>query len=217
MKFQNWISICIILRAISGHETKSIPEGLTWQDWHMLEEHHVDDYDATTFFKIHDLNGKGTWDKQDVLNLYGLARDTIVGDGSGMGDHAHGQEVISDVAKSHVFKTVLMLVDSDNNGEISQQEFIDFVALGKTLPDFGYGQGHHLDFESEYEEHHWNKYHKDNDPEVLIKHKEDIEHELLHHEHEIEESHELSPNIRDITKNYQSPINLDNLPNKYKY
>ncbi|CAH6722647.1 protein Ssp120p [[Candida] jaroonii] len=214
MKIKWLFLIPIVLGHSNNPATK--PAGMSWQDWHMLEEHNVDEYDAITFFKIHDLDGKSTWNKQDILNLYGLARDTIVGDGSGMGDHEHGHEIITEDAKQHVISTILKLIDSDGDGEISAQEFVDYISSGKTLPDFGYGQGHHLDFESEYEEHHWNKYHKDQDPEVLIKHKEDIEHEMLHHEHEIEESHNLSPNIRDITKDYQSPLKIENLPNKFK-
>ncbi|EGV65626.1 hypothetical protein PSN45_003602 [Yamadazyma tenuis] len=212
------LSIFLVTTAVVAHGTNDIkakPEGISWQDWHMLEEHQIEQYDPITFFKIHDLNDNGRWETTDILNIYGLARDTVVGDGSGMGQHEHGHETITQQAKDHVVETILSLMATNGDRHISAQNWVDFTSSGKQLPDFGYGQGHHLDFEREYEEHHWNQYHKDQDPEVLIKHKEDIEHEMLHHEHEIEQSHNMAPDIRGITKNFQSPIKLHNLPAKY--
>ncbi|CAK7892035.1 hypothetical protein CAAN1_01S08218 [[Candida] anglica] len=200
----------------SHNEIKTKPEGLSWQKWHMLEEHQLEQYDATTFFKLHDLANTGEWGSREILNLYGLMRETIVGDGSGMGTHDHGQEVITQDAKDIVVATILELIDENKDGKVSLEEYRNFIERGGDLPDFNYGQGHHLDFEAEYEEHHWNKYHKDQDPDVEIKHKEDIEHELLHHEHEIEESHNNAPQIREVTKNYLSNINLENVPSKYR-
>lgn len=200
-----------------GHnEIKQKPSGLSWQNWHMIEEHQLDQYDADSFFKIHDLQDKGYWTGDDILYVYGLTRDNIVGDGSGMGEHAHGEEIITQDAKNNVIEVILRLVDKDHDKQISVQEWRDFIGQGKELPDFGYGQGHHLDFESEYEEHHWNEFHANQDPDVQIKHKEDIEHELLHHEHEIEESHSNSPNIRQLTEKFLSSIKLENLPSKYR-
>lgn len=176
----------------------------------------MDEFDADVFFKLHDLQNKGRWSKADILNLYGLARETIVGDGSGMGEHtSHNEEAITQEAKDNVVKTVLSILDKNEDEEITLSEFRDFTHNGGLLPDFGYGQGHHLDFESEYEEHHWKKYHQSDDPEVLIKHAEDIEHELLHHEHEIEESHGSNPDVRKLTQNYLSDIRLHNLAQKY--
>ncbi|KAK6457913.1 uncharacterized protein RJT20DRAFT_125794 [Scheffersomyces xylosifermentans] len=193
------------------------PPGLSWQNWHMLEEHDLSRYDAEYFFKLHDVQGEGNWGRSDILNLYGLLRDQVVGDGSGMGEHtSHHQEIITQEAKDHVVKTILALLDTNNDGVISFAEYKQFTQNGGELPDFGYGQGHHLDFESEYEEHHWKKYHMANDPDVLIKHKEDIEHELLHHKHEIEESHTLHPEIRKTTNSFFSNIRLDKLSYKYR-
>lgn len=191
------------------------PSGLSWQSWHMLEEHQLDNYDADLFFKIHDLQNKGVWEPKDILYVYGLTRDNIVGDGSGMGEHTHEQETISEDSKRHVVNTILTLMDTDGDGLVSLDEFRAFIKSGKELPDFGYGQGHHLDFESEYEEHHWNKFHAKDDPEVHVKHKEDIEHELLHHQHEMEESHRQLESVRDLTQNFLSPVRLENLPKKY--
>mmetsp|Transcript_4145 Transcript_4145/g.4061 ORF Transcript_4145/g.4061 Transcript_4145/m.4061 type:complete len:221 (-) Transcript_4145:535-1197(-) len=191
------------------------PDGLSWQNWHMIEEHQMDQYDTDSFFKIHDLKNKGTWSRDDILNLYGLLRESVVGDGSGMGEHSHQQESITQEAKDHVVNSILELIDTNGDKQISLDEWRQFSKKGE-LPDFGYGQGHHLDFETEYEEHHWNKYHANQDPDVLIKHKEDIEHELLHHEHEIEESHNAAPAIRKVTDNYLSDLRIQNVPSKYK-
>lgn len=208
--------VAVALGHGSHNEVKQRPQGLSWQSWHMMEEHQVDQYDSLTFFKLHDLENKGRWDRKDILNIYGLARDEIVGDGSGMGEHSHGQEIITADAKEFVVKRILELIDTNKDGEVDIQEWRKYLESGNDLPDFGYGQGHHLDFEAEYEEHHWNKYHRDQDPDVDIKHKEDIEHELLHHEHEIEESHNLSPDVRELTKEFLSKVNMGNLPQKYR-
>lgn len=203
--------------AHGGHnDVKERPKTLSWQSWHMIEEHKLDEYDADSFFKLHDLKNKGIWEAPEILYVYGLTRESVVGDGSGMGEHSHQQEVITQGAKDHVVRTVLAMIDTNHDQQISLEEWRKFIASGKELPDFGYGQGHHMDFESEYEEHHWNKYHRDQDPDVLIKHKEDIEHELLHHEHEIEESHNALPEIRKVTNQFLSQIRLGNLPRKYQ-
>lgn len=203
--------------AHGGHnDVKQRPKSLLWQSWHMIEEHNLDLYDADSFFKLHDLQNKGVWEASEILYIYGLTRESVVGDGSGMGEHSHQQEVITQSAKDHVVRTVLAMMDTNHDQQISIEEWRAFIASGKDLPDFGYGQGHHLDFESEYEEHHWNKYHRDQDPDVLVKHKEDIEHELLHHEHEIEESHNALPEIRKVTDQFLSQIRMGNLPKKYQ-
>ncbi|KAK6465499.1 hypothetical protein DFJ63DRAFT_23698 [Scheffersomyces coipomensis] len=218
--------VALVTAFVNGHDTgdqhhneiKQKPQELSWQNWHMIEEHGIQSYDADSFFRLHDLSKQGSWNIEDILNLYGLLRTNIVGDGSGGGVHQdHNEEIINDDAKTFVVTTILNLIDADKDGVISQQEWKVFSNNGGELPDFGYGQGHHFDFELEYEQHHWQKYHAKDDPDVLIKHKEDIEHELLHHEHEIEESHySASEQLRKTTTNFLSNINLINLSNKYK-
>lgn len=200
------------------NEIKQKPDGLSWEKWHMIEEHDLQEYDIETFFLLHDIQQQGYWNTKDILNLYGLARESVIGDGSGMGAHEHdsAQEVISQSSKDITIETILKLIDHNNDGIITLDELQRFYTSGGELPDLGFGQGHHLDFESEYEEHHWNKYHRDQDPDVLVKHKEDIEHDLLHHEHEVEQTHGDDPNIRKITDSYRSLIRLHNVPNKYK-
>ncbi|KAG5417831.1 hypothetical protein I9W82_005467 [Candida metapsilosis] len=192
---------------------KQKPSHLRWQDWHMMEEHNIAEYDAQTFFTLHDLKGAGQWDRSDILNLYGMKHEVIIGDGSGMGENS--RKVTPEV-QNMVVETIFKLFDTDKNGVISRDEWVKFHTSGGELPDFGYGQGHHLDFESEYEEHHWNQYHAKDDPDTKIKHKEDIEHEMLHHKHEIEETHDRSAELKELTKNFLSKIRIENLKPKYR-
>lgn len=192
------------------------PDGTTWMKWHMSQEHDLDDFDADTFFKMHDFSTPNEWDERDILDLYGLLREHVVGDGSGMGEHLHEYENITPEAKTHVVNTVLKLIDQNKDRKVSRQEFADFIAKKGELPDFGYGVGHHFDFEKEYERHHWNKFHAKNDPDVKIKHPEDTIHEILHHAHEIEESHDKNQAVRKVSEHYQSEIQLKNVPSKYR-
>lgn len=210
------LSLSYVVVGHGGSSSNEKPEGLSWQKWHMLEEHGVDLFDADSFFKLHDLKSRNEWETEDILSLYGLSRENVVGDGSGMGEHVHETETVSQEAKDHVVNTILSLVDADKDGKISIDEWREYSKSGKELPDFGYGSGHHMDFEMEYEEHHWNKYHAKDDPDVLIKHKEDIEHELLHHDHEIEASHDDQPSIRQVAQKYLSKVKIENIPPKYR-
>lgn len=199
---------------VAHKEIANIPTGMTWEQWHMKEEHQLEDFDAESFFTLHDLQSKGFWNSDDILYVYGLTLESVVGDGSGMGAHDHEESITAEI-KQKVVNKVLTLLDANENGEVSKDEWLLYSNHGGHLPDFGVGPGHHMDFEAEYENHHWNKYHRDQDPDVHIKHKEDIEHELLHHEHEIEETHDLNPDIREVAKNFMSPVKIGNVPNKY--
>lgn len=210
-------SLVFLLAAVyahGGHETPTRPQELSWQEWHMKEEHQVDHFDAQAFFRMHDIQNKGYWLPQDVLYVYGLSREEVVGDGSGMGEHSQ-EEIITQEAKNKVTDVVMGLLDKNHDGRVTMEEWVDFASSKGVLPDFGYGPGHHLDFENEYETHHWNKYHRDQDPDVHVKHKEDIEHELLHHDHEIEGTHGDDPMVREAAKNFLSAIKTKNVPAKY--
>ncbi|ODV74946.1 nucleobindin SSP120 CYBJADRAFT_161430 [Cyberlindnera jadinii NRRL Y-1542] len=172
----------------SSHDTDlsdNPPKGLTWEQWHMKQEHGLDEYSSGVFFQLHDSKNKGYLDGNDILNIYGLFRDEVVGKGDGLGAH-DDSEVIGEDTKKKIIKQVMDLVDPNNDGRISRDEYTAFAEKGGEFPDLNVGVGHHGDFEHEYEVHHWNKYHKDSDPDIKVVHKEDIEHELLHHEHEIE-------------------------------
>lgn len=189
------------------------PLDLSWEQWHMREEHQMEDYDAASFFALHDLKNQGYWTADDILYIYGLLRELVVGDGSGMGEHDH-MEGIPRNLKLVVVAQVSKLLGADSEGKVSRDSWLSFLKSGGVLPDFGAGPGHHMDFEAEYENHHWNQYHRDQDPLVHIKHKEDIEHELLHHEHEIESSH-YDKDARKALDDYQSLVKVQNVPKKY--
>lgn len=219
------LSVISSIRAHSGelktHETNlkdNVPEGLTWQQWHMKEEHNLDLADSETFFNLHDFRNSGSLNKDDILKLYGLARDEVVGDGDGMGSH-DDSEGISQALKDEVVAKILYLMDSNNDGEVSKEEFLKYANNGANeFPDVGVGIGHHLDFEEEYERHHWDKYHAKDDPDVKIVHLEDIEHELLHHEHEIEHGNDEVDQTVVVTneKDGMNQIFFENIPYKYK-
>lgn len=200
-------------------EVEKVPNGKTWEEWHMEHEHQLTKYTPEMFFALHDTRKKGYLDKDDILSLYGLNREEIVGGGDGMGQHDNSEVVDNDLA-DRVLKLIMELLDVDDDNKIMKQEYIDFAKKGGSFPDLGVGVGHHADFEIEYEIHHWNKYHKDNDPDVKTVHKEDIEHELLHHEHEVEHEEQVQRGASRVTvitdDQLESRIQIQKIPMKYK-
>ncbi|CAN6631822.1 hypothetical protein TRVA0_013S01486 [Trichomonascus vanleenenianus] len=185
------------------------PGEASWQVRHMKEEHMIDSFDALSFFTLHDSDGSNTWTTNDIINLYGLLKEQVVGDGTGMGKHEQ-TEGIPQATKDFVLKTVLDMIDTDRDGVITLEEWRVFTQKGGELPDFGLGPGHHGDYEYEYEVHHWMTHHAKDDPDVKNVHPEDIEHERLYHafEHGDEaESHE---------KQVGSWAQLENIPLKFR-
>jgi hypothetical protein len=135
------------------------------------EEHHINNFDAHVFFTLHDFDSTNQWSPDDIRRFYGLYDEST--------NH------ISEEKKRDVVNIVIDLFDTDKNGYISKDEFVDGVTAGKTLPDFGLGPGHHGDDEYEYEIHHFEKYHGDGDvKEEDLNHPEDIEHFRKHEEME---------------------------------
>lgn len=194
------------------------PAGKTWEEWHMDEEHQIQEYDASTFFNIHDRNLKGYLDAADILSMYGFSREEVVGKGDGMGSHDNS-EATDKVLGQRIVKLIMSLLDVDDDTRINKDEFLSFAKRGGKLPDLGVGVGHHSNFEQEYELHHWNEFHKDSDQEVKIIHKEDIEHDLLHHEHDIghEEILQKGPGSETVLTDdeLESRIFSNNIPSKY--
>lgn len=198
----------------------------SWQRWHMAHEHGLDDFTPSAFFQLHAVTDPKLITKRDILRMYGLQRDEIVGQGDGMGGHDNSEH-ISPELKDRVVTRVLHLMDKDKNGVISMEEWLEFSLSGGEFPDFGLGPGHEYDFEEEYEKHHWLKYHAQDDPDVEIMHKEDIEHELLHHFHEIEHDHEESEAHSDHAHeeggkpaekyNLRLPVLTQNIPPSFRY
>lgn len=210
-------TLCLSNFAVA-HEAKAKKPNESWQEWHMREEHGIEDFDAASFFTLHDLDGSKTWTRNDILNLYGLLNDQFVGDGDGMGNHENTQK-ISQETKDMVLRTVLTLVDTDRDDVISEKEWQDFTKAGNVLPDFGLGAGHHGDYEYEYEVHHWLKYHAENDPDVNIVHQEDIEHERLYHQQEHKDHPDDHPGgiaIKVVEPIAFGAVKEINIPGKFK-
>ncbi|KAH3900485.1 related to Protein SSP120 [Saccharomycodes ludwigii] len=195
------------------------PKGMSWEAWHMQHEHQMETYTPEIFFSLHDIGNKGYLDANDIISMYGLNRDEVVGTGDGMGKHDDSEEIDSGLT-ARVVNFIMKLLDVDDDTKITKAEYLNFAKKGDKFPDLGVGVGHHADFELEYEIHHWNKYHKDQDPEVRNVHKEDIEHELLHHEHEIEHEETVQRGASRQTvitdDQLESRIKLQNIPEKYR-
>jgi hypothetical protein len=141
-----------------------------WASWHMHSEHHIQGFDSSTFFALHDFESTGVWTKEDVRRIYGL--------------HDKSTDNIPDEQKESAVSQVMNTFDTNGDGMISKDEFrTEWEDKGKRLPDLGMGPGHHGDDEYEYEIHHWEKYHSGDDvkEEDLI-HPEDIEHFKFHEE-----------------------------------
>ncbi|SCV04908.1 LANO_0G14070g1_1 [Lachancea nothofagi CBS 11611] len=202
-----------------NEEVEKKPAGLSWEEWHMQHEHQAEKYDAETFFILHDIGGKGYFDKEDILTMYGLSRGEVVGSGDGMGKHDNSEQ-IDEETSDRVFRVIMKLLDVDDDSKIEKKEFLSYAKKGNKMPDLGVGVGHHSDFELEYELHHWNKYHKDQDPDVKNVHKEDIEHDLLHHEHKIEHEEEAQRGATRMTvitdDELEALIKVENIPSRFK-
>lgn len=137
------------------------------------EEHHINSFDAGSFFNLHDYDSTGEWTPDDISTTYGLRNPST---------HS-----IAQADKDKAVKTVIDLFDRDNSGTISFHEFVEGDAQGLKLPDFGFGPGHHGDDEYEYEIHHFEKFHGPDTKLEDLTHPEDIEHFRKHEEMEAEE------------------------------
>ncbi|KAK9479433.1 hypothetical protein V1514DRAFT_328607 [Lipomyces japonicus] len=158
-----------------------------WAETHMKDEHGIDQWDASSFFALHDSDNSKYWTKQDILTLYGIFNPV---DPTG-----HRKEPITVDQQNQVYESILNLVDTDHDGSVSLQEWLEFNKNGGQLPDFGYGPGHHGDVEYEYEIHHWLKYHTQDENDESLNHPEDIEHEKLFHNLEEKSRHDEQNNI----------------------
>ena len=131
-----------------------------------LEEHHLNGFDAGSFFNLHDYDSSGSWTPDDIRRTYGLKDEST--------------KDVPESKKEEVVRTVLDLFDKDKSGSISYAEFTVGDAHGIKLPDFGLGPGHHGDDEYEYEIHHFEKFHGADTQEADLIHPEDIAHFQKH-------------------------------------
>lgn len=171
-----------------------VDENASWMTKHMAEEHHADDFDAGSFFVLHDYNSDGQWEPEEILRTYGLF------------DESNKQ--VTEDRKKEIVREVLRLADNSKDGVISKDEFEIFMLEGGTLPDLGTGPGHHGDDEYEYEIHHWELYHDENTKLEDLTHPEDIEHFKKHEEMEDEQDRIEELKHRQIVE--------ENIPNKFR-
>ncbi len=142
-------------------------------------EHHISNFDATTFFTMHDFDSDGYWEPSEIKRTYGFDNDGTPYDGK-----ASNKDKLTPEKANQVTNDVLTLYDTDDDVRISKDEFTTGIAAGKRLPDFGLGPGHHGDDEYEYEIHHFEMFHDENTSEEDLTHPEDVEHFRKHDERE---------------------------------
>lgn len=138
-----------------------------------LEEHHIDSFDAGSFFALHDYDNSGDWKSDEIMKTYGLFHTS----------NAH----LNQEQKEAVVNEVLRLFSPPGAETVSRDDWISKVQAGVKLPDFGYGPGHHGDIEYEYEIHHYEQFHGDDAKAEDLIHPEDIEHFRQHDEMELAE------------------------------
>lgn len=90
-----------------------------------LEEHHISNFDAGSFFVLHDFDSSGDWTANEILRTYGLEDES--------------SKDVPQQKRDEVLKEVLKLVDRNGDGKIDRAEWMQFCAENKKLPDFGVG------------------------------------------------------------------------------
>ncbi|OOQ89312.1 EF hand domain containing protein [Penicillium brasilianum] len=154
--------------AHGSHSNDGQPPSNDWATRHMMEEHHIEGFDALSFFTLHDYDASDAWTPEEVRKTYGLDDESNRG--------------VSESSKESAIRAVFDLFDPSNTGTISRDAWLKTIAAGTRLPDLGYGPGHHGDLEYEYEIHHFEKFHGDDATEEELNHPQDIEHFRLHDE-----------------------------------
>ncbi|KAI6091031.1 hypothetical protein F4821DRAFT_227321 [Hypoxylon rubiginosum] len=177
-----------------GSQKPMVGEGANWMTKHMAEEHHISDFDASSFFVLHDYDADGHWEAEEILRTYGLMDESNKG--------------VPQSRRDEIERELLQLLDTNKDGFVTRDEFVAFIDGGNTLPDVGTGPGHHGDDEYEYEIHHWEKYHDENTRLEDLTHPEDIEHFKKHEMLEDEEER--------LEKLNKMAIVEDNIPSKFR-
>ncbi|KAI1269855.1 putative secretory pathway protein Ssp120 [Xylariaceae sp. FL1019] len=174
MRSTAFAALGVLVPAVLGHATHDqkpmVADDANWMTKHMAEEHHMTDFDASSFFTLHDYNGNGRWEPDEILRTYGLMDES--------------NKDVPYAKRQELQKQIMQLLDRNNDGLVSRDEFMGLISGGGTLPDLGTGPGHHGDDEYEYEIHHWEKYHDENTKLEDLTHPEDIEHFRKHEEME---------------------------------
>lgn len=161
----------------------------------MKEEHHIDNFDPSSFFVLHDFNSDGVWDRSEVHRMLGF------------NDASTSSTPAS--KKDDMVSQIFNLFSADaSDGHIARSSWIKAVSEGKRIPDFGLGPGHHGDDEYEYEIHHFEKFHDENTREEDLTHPEDIEHFKMH---DLKEDEEWR-----VTQQQQARLVEANIPPKFR-
>ncbi|CCO32716.1 putative calcium-binding protein C613,03 [Rhizoctonia solani AG-1 IB] len=122
----------------------------------MASEHHIDAFNPSTFFQLHDLDRNGVLDRNEIEAIYGVHH--IYSKRKTPSEEAQAAKA------KQVADAVLAAMDTNGDGFITMEEFL---AKGlDALPDFSAlgAEGHHYDVESEFFLHHEEMYH--NTPET---------------------------------------------------
>ncbi|KAH9948183.1 hypothetical protein B0H21DRAFT_255716 [Amylocystis lapponica] len=176
----------VFLRLAAAHGGHDGPApGETVQQYaqkHMASEHHIDSFDTSSFFQLHDLNRDGILDREEIEAIYGV-------------HHVYSQKKSKDEVDhqnkaDHIVNTVLKLIDKDGDGKLTLEEF---TAVGlEGLPNFDSlgAEGHHYDVESEFFLHHEEEFHStpESQTDEAYTHPEDLEHFAAHDKIELEEA-----------------------------
>ena len=67
----------VSLVASHGSHKSSGNTADSWAEYHMAEEHHLSNFDAASFFKLHDFNSDGWWTPDEVRRMYGLDDESL--------------------------------------------------------------------------------------------------------------------------------------------
>jgi len=152
---------------------------------HMATEHHIDSFDAASFFNLHDLNRDGFLDTDEIEAIYGVHH--AVSQKNSKDEEEHSQ-----MAQT-IVNTVRGKMDTNGDGKISLEEFVEHGL--DALPNFSNLRdvrhlGHHYDPESEFFLHHEDMHHATPETQTddSYNHPEDLEHFQQHESIEAEEN-----------------------------
>ncbi|KAG8967963.1 hypothetical protein FRC03_008984 [Tulasnella sp. 419] len=167
----------------------------------MASEHHIDAFDAPSFFALHDLNSDGFLGPDEIEAIYGVHHPYSKAKSSDKEQHSAKAKTIVDA--------VLKIMDTNGDGHVSLEEFE--IAGLEALPDFTSlgAEGHHYDVESEFYLHHEEVYHStpETQTDESYNHPEDIAHFENHEKIELEEENK--------ERRFQGLPEIDKLPDDH--
>ncbi|KAF5352578.1 hypothetical protein D9756_006115 [Leucocoprinus leucothites] len=222
------LALAQCIAAHGGHAHSGPAAGETMEQYaqrHMSSEHHIDTFDAASFFQLHDLNRDGLWDRAEIEAVYGVHH--VYSQKKSKDDEEHQKKADS------IVNAVLHILDKNRDGYVDALE-LEKVGVG-ALPNFDHmgAEGHHYDVESEFFLHHEEQFHStpETQTDEAYTHPEDIEHFSHHERIELEEAERESKftgvSVEELLAaqakaeaeaasrqdhDAQHPINVDGLP-----